>query len=436
MFSNKSVNTNIQLAFKPLHLVAKLVGLAPYTFIRNTQSGEETIDVTWKHNRSSIIWSLLLVIVEIIATVYRMTLPAPVSGSFVSLLELPLVHISGFVPIIIVLSINRGRMQQFVTMLSRVDNGLIQSSDNIYRKHKAKIIVFLVCFLAFIITAHVLFIYFWENDKIFCGILLGVADFTGFINDTGMVNLVILLQGRLAALNTNIGSIFVPESCVCEANVSPSDRTERNRKCRFLTSPYFGDISEAELHFRLQLRSTHTSIPEQTAVSCYQSKVIERITACRRMYQKLYDICCLINLMYGFTLLLSTICHTTCFVSDVYHTIHYLVTTYCSEGRMVSRQKVTLFLIFSLIRAVRIIYVTLPCQKTGEEYEKCIDHVQELLLYSDQTRGIITQLKLFSNQLENNKIEFTAYGFFFVNLSLLTSLTGVTVTYIIFLIQV
>jgi hypothetical protein len=54
--------------------VAKLLGLAPYTLITDTRTGEERIDASWKHNISSIMWSILLLTVEIVATMYRLAL--------------------------------------------------------------------------------------------------------------------------------------------------------------------------------------------------------------------------------------------------------------------------------------------------------------------------------------------------------------------------
>jgi hypothetical protein len=139
--------------------------------------------------------------------------------------------------------------------------------------------------------------------------------------------------------------------------------------------------------------------------------------------------------MYGFTLFLSTLSHIVCFVSDVYNAIHLLIIPYSNKKGVVSKVDVVLFSVSSLITAVSLILLTLPCQKMCEDHQRCVDNVQELLLRSDQ-KHITLQLKLMANQLENNRIEFTAYGFFPVNFSLLTAVTGVTVTYIILLIQV
>jgi hypothetical protein len=442
MFRNKPFNTDMQGAFRPLHFVAKIVGLACYTFIRNTQNGEETINISWKYNRSSVIWSLLLLTVGTVAALCTITQnliknSASLSGLFSSLLEIPLIYASGLVPIISGLTAHRIRMLQLVTKLSTVDKCLNLHSDNIYKKHKAKVLILLVCFIVFIVPIYGLFIYFWDSDGILYGVLLILADFISLINDIGTVNTVILLQERLSILNKNIESLFIAESRSYTVANTPSECVVRSRRYRLLTASHLGNVSEfVEQSSVLQHQNIQNLEPMETMVaSYYRSKITEIIVTYRKIYQKLYDICCLINSMCGFSLLLSTLSYTLRFVSHVYNAIHILLMSYSSKGSLVSKQVVALLVISSLITSMRIILVTLSCHKTCEEYKNCIDIIQELLLRSDQ-KDIIQQLKLFSSQLENNRIEFTANGFFVVNLSLLTTLTGVTVTYIILLIQI
>jgi hypothetical protein len=106
MFSDILANSAIQGTLKPLHSVAKLLGLAPYTVIADTRTGEETINTSWKYNSFSIIWSLLLLTFEIGATLYRIASssirrPESVSSFFTTSIHFTLVQISGFVPIIL-----------------------------------------------------------------------------------------------------------------------------------------------------------------------------------------------------------------------------------------------------------------------------------------------------------------------------------------------
>jgi hypothetical protein len=437
MLSDIHANSGIQEAFKHLHSVAKLLGLAPYTFITDTRTGEVTINTSWKYNSWSIIWSLLLLAVHILATVYRIASsfiqkPESVSSLFTNSIQFTLVHIAGLLPIILGLTMNKRKVVQLVQILSSVDKDLIHYSDNIYSKRKARIFISLIFCTIFIISTYGSFVYFWESDGILSGVLLGIADFTWFMNDAVTVITVVMLRERLLLLRKGFSSSFLPELRCCET----SDNIKMNRKDQVLTATHAGGIPKFErLLFRLQYRDTQNLALVHRVMSDNQSKFAVRILDLRKIYHKLYDICCLINSMYGFTLFLSIACLTVSFVSDVCNGINLLIIPYSKVKRFVAKEEeVVIFVISSLITVIRVILIALPCQKACEEQLKCVDNVEELLLRSNQ-KYVTSQLKVMANQLQSNRIEFTAYGFFVVNMSLLATLTGVTVTYIILLVQ-
>jgi hypothetical protein len=417
--------------------VAKLLGLAPYTLITDTRNGEETIDTSWKRNSSSVIWSLLLLTVEIVATMYRIALsfikkPESVSSLFTNSVQFTLVHISGLVPIILGLTINKTKMFQLVKKLSSVDKELYPYSDNIYNKRKTRVLFSILFCVIFVTPTYGSFVYCWLSDGIVGGVILGIADFTWLMNDAMTVISVMMLRDRLLVLRQALGSVFLPELRRCEM----SDNIKMNRIYQVLTATRAGIIPKFErMSFDAKHRDTRNSVSVHRVISGNQTNVSVRMITLRKIYHKLYDIFCLINSMYGFTLFLSTICHTVCLVSDVNNVIHLLIMPYGKKKGFVPKEEVAIFSISTLITAVRVILLALPCQKTCEEQLKCADNVEELLLRSDR-KDVTSQLKLMANQLQNNRIEFTAYGFFVVNLSLLATLTGVTVTYIILLIQV
>jgi len=322
-------------------------------------------------------------------------------------------------------------MVQLVKKLSSVDKDLIRYSDDIYKRRTARIFISLVFCAIFVIPTYGSFVYCWESDGILGGVLLGIADFTWLMNDAMTVIAVMMLRGRLLVLRKGLGSGFLPELRRCETN----DNIKTNRMYQVLTATHAGIIPKFEtIPFDAQHRDTQNSVSVHRVISDNQCKVAVKIIALRKIYYKLYDICCLINSMYGSTLFLSTVCHTVCLVSDVYNTVLILTISYGKKEGFVAKEFV-MFSVSSLITAVRVILLALPCHKACEEQLKCVDSVEELLVRSDQ-EDVKLQLKLLANHLQNNRIEFTAYGFFVVNLSLLATLTGVTVTYIILLIQV
>jgi gustatory receptor len=74
--------------------------------------------------------------------------------------------------------------------------------------------------------------------------------------------------------------------------------------------------------------------------------------------------------------------------------------------------------------------------RANGEFNETVSQIQKLTLRAGLKPEIKDQLELFSIQLVNNKIEFTACGFFNINFKFVRSLVYTVTTYIIVLIQV
>jgi gustatory receptor len=88
-----------------------------------------------------------------------------------------------------------------------------------------------------------------------------------------------------------------------------------------------------------------------------------------------------------------------------------------------------------ILTVVRILSITAFCFAAGEEASRTGTVVHRLLLRQSLLRDTLKELKLFSIQLQSNKVEFSAGGFFPVNLSLASCMVGAATTYIIILFQ-
>jgi hypothetical protein len=84
---------------------------------------------------------------------------------------------------------------------------------------------------------------------------------------------------------------------------------------------------------------------------------------------------------------------------------------------------------------VRILFITASCFAAGEESRRIGTVFHKLLLRQTLLRDTSTEIQLFSIQILNNKVEFSARGFFPVNLSLAYSMVGAATIYIIILFQ-
>jgi len=81
--------------------------------------------------------------------------------------------------------------------------------------------------------------------------------------------------------------------------------------------------------------------------------------------------------------------------------------------------------------ASRDVSITVYCHMATSEANKLQDNVQCLLLGQNIGTEALDQLRLFSAQILVNKIEFTAFGFFSVNLKTLSDIIVSVMTYII-----
>jgi hypothetical protein len=168
---------------------------------------------------------------------------------------------------------------------------------------------------------------------------------------------------------------------------------------------------------------------------------VSRIHTLRQTYSDLYDITESFNVIYGYLITLELAYNFVSFVSYLYYGLE-VITNVKKTGVSNMREKETIMLEFACslywvtISVVRILSITASCSAAGEEARRIGTVVHNLLLRQSLLRDTSTELQLFSIQLLNNKVEFSAGGFFPVNLSLAYSMVGASTTYIIILIQV
>jgi hypothetical protein len=87
-----------------------------------------------------------------------------------------------------------------------------------------------------------------------------------------------------------------------------------------------------------------------------------------------------------------------------------------------------------LLYAFKMIIITAPCQSATSEVEKTVMLVQKLLL-AGFDQNTMEELQLFSHQLLHCKMNFTAFGFLKLDFSLLLTIIGGAITYVVLAIQ-
>jgi hypothetical protein len=144
----------------------------------------------------------------------------------------------------------------------------------------------------------------------------------------------------------------------------------------------------------------------------------------RQIYSELYDITCLINNTYGIPILA-----TMCWI---------LAGVLCSlyEGLINFKLVGLTDAVYAGTCLVLFFKLTLFCHTATNEARSSSILVQKLLLEGNCRSEFVNQLKMFSLQLQIMKTQYTACGFFSLNLRLFASVVSVIASYIIIMVQV
>jgi hypothetical protein len=183
------------------------------------------------------------------------------------------------------------------------------------------------------------------------------------------------------------------------------------------------------------VRNFETPVALETCFSENASAIASTILRFRQNYNALYEICCLINSMHGCTILVNWLVGTVSVSVDLYYvTVSFIFPSTSDKVLASTAMNVTLIL-WSLFTLVRMFVIALTCQWVSDEWRTFMCSVQQLLLEYNTEEDMLTQLGFFADQLVNNKMEFTACGIFPMNLSVLCTVAGLVIQYLILLCQ-
>jgi hypothetical protein len=144
----------------------------------------------------------------------------------------------------------------------------------------------------------------------------------------------------------------------------------------------------------------------------------------RQIYNELYDISCLINDTYGVPILAGMCCMLTGSVINLYEVLVYF-NEWIGEN-------ITYGITFTVI----FFKVTFFCHTATNEARSSRILVEKLLLEGSCRNECVNELRMFSFQLQVMTNQYSACGFFPLNLRLFTSVVSVIATYIVILVQI
>jgi hypothetical protein len=199
------------------------------------------------------------------------------------------------------------------------------------------------------------------------------------------------------------------------------------------------DVNYLRHSYVENLQSCHNqqlfSIVTYDLKSGRESHNLCRIHIVRVIYSELCDLLNYNNKSYEVILLLDVTARLSITVPTMYQGVMFIKAAIIENGPFeVYFAGVTMISLFAFM-LFTFLWLTLCCQKTTEEVDDIFICIQKLLLYPNALGWSTSELKRFSSQLKNNKVEFNVCGFFTLNLQFFCASVSVIFTYILVLNQ-
>jgi hypothetical protein len=154
----------------------------------------------------------------------------------------------------------------------------------------------------------------------------------------------------------------------------------------------------------------------------------------RKVRNELCEVTQLINSSYGFTVLILYASKFISLVSCLQYVISKVPELDTTQYNQ-SMYEVTSLLFWITVCVATILAVTASCHFASSELHSSADIIHKLLLQRSIDSEASLELQQLSMHLLCNRVQFTACGFFPIDLSLLCTIIGAVTTYIIILYQ-
>jgi len=315
-------------------------------------------------------------------------------------------YTSSIVVVVWVSVIKRRKFLEILENVSEVDNKIRythQEETSMNRKMMFNVIsqIILLTVIQCSLTTYIIYIMASEPYYIIIiQTMIGVPDFCNALILFKFVTLVSIVKQRYSHLNKRLNNWISGAVSLNKANVRcrQFDRTvdQVNITRVFVSSVgnIEGTLKKTDIHWL------------------------------RQIYSELYDITCLINDTYGIPVLATTCWMLTVVVFSLY------------EALINSEMWGISDVLYAITYSIFFFKVTLICHTATNEARSSSILVQKLLLEGNCRNENIEELKMFSLQLQVMTNEYTASGFFSLNLRLCASVVSAIVSYIVIMVQI
>jgi hypothetical protein len=407
-------------------------GLAPFSFTSDFVTKDFRTE--WKLYRTVILATVLCCsMLFLVKHVEQPELPATVIIN--EFLHISTGAAEAILSILICVTYSGEKSMIIISKILKIDKVLLADSSKIYRNTFKFTSVQVIVLYSYAVALFTYDTWVWKHTLENISIWLLITGYPHRVVNLGTVvqfsDLVLLLRYRLQALNSKLTFILKDSeepysgvsafTNVARNTVSYSTVTETERNVSYQNSVStvpFVDLYQCSKW----IRQRRHQIPQQT------------IRNLREIYDDLCDISVHINSMYGLQILLEIGVSTAELISAVYLTLYAILASQNETAITVSKTA-KLTLAWLLLIFFKLISITAPCHSATNEMENISVLVQKLLLRRNFHQDTIAELQLFSQQLFQRKVKFTAFRFLHLDYSLLLTIIGGATTYLVIVAQ-
>jgi hypothetical protein len=396
---------DIYSAVKPLYYVSKAFGLAPFSYKNNTKNGSEDfgfkcVDIVW-----TVMWLIGLVAgftLHVSHDILYKQQGMPTKICIALDIYLISLYLTSITSLIMGVTVNRQKLPQLFAKISEVDQTLFRNPEDkrVFKKTRFCLIIQLVILAVVLGFLQCYNVYSFYDGTLWGSVVTISENFSYLLNTVvtiQFVNSVLMLKKRYARIN------------------------------RLLRDPEYRNVwSDVKVSEAVVIsNNTDLKRPEN-------GEEEEVFRALRVMHCELHEAVTLVMSNYGFPIFMVTFWIFITIVFVLYYGLFFLQVV-ISSPTSAEQHEVILSLCWCVFCIALLISVTLTCHVTTQEANLTLILVHKLMLRCDLQNYTLKELNDFSTQLSNMRIEFSASGFFTLNLSFLYAMTGVICSHIIIL---
>jgi hypothetical protein len=424
---------NILNKMKPVFFLSKIFGVSPVT-ITGSEGAEEYVEIKPSPSMASYICPVIMFIAMLLGLVHSIAdciiFDVHDAGQAVHFAVChPMMYLSASVSILTHWTTNRLKISKLLEEILSIDKAIVQKKRSYLTEVKkcngySSVVLVIVFFILLVFLCCDILISGKDYIMYAIDANLRLAQLVNFMIVTQFCKFVSCIKSALREL-TEIISVNVDESAVfCNVMLNSGQPYMKRSMSR--------NIPAANSKFNNYVAPCHIGLgtldrKRQETIS------IHDIIFCRHMYNCVYDASALVSCIYGISVLLEFIRNATFAITDVHFilTCSYFPTlTFLNKVENLVTKLCWLFIYISTV-----LYMTASCHFVKLESNKLTNKIQKALLLPTLQKDSLKQLKLFSDQISNNRIEFTAFWFFTVDMSLFCAFVASTITYTIVLAQ-